>query len=75
MNWNLATYLPEAGACQKNFYTVVVGELVCFFTSNAKCGELFKLFLDYILYQVCAFYEFMNHNCRLLKSSFYTQGI
>jgi hypothetical protein len=25
MNWNLATYLPEAGACQKNFYTVIVG--------------------------------------------------
>ncbi len=25
MNWNLATYLPEAGACQKNFNTVVAG--------------------------------------------------
>jgi hypothetical protein len=28
MNWNLATYLPEAGACQKNFFTVIVGELL-----------------------------------------------
>ena len=25
MNWNLASYLPEAGACQKNFATVVAG--------------------------------------------------
>ena len=25
MNWNLATYLPEAGACQKNFNTVIAG--------------------------------------------------
>ena len=28
MNWNLATYLPEAGACQKNFFTVIVGEYI-----------------------------------------------
>ena len=73
MNWNLATYLPEAGACQKNFYTVVVGELVCFFTSNAKCIELFKLFLDNILINFALFYEFMNHICKL-KFSFDTQG-
>lgn len=26
MNWNLATFLQESGACQKNFYTVVVGK-------------------------------------------------
>ena len=32
MNWNLATYLPEAGACQKNFFTVIVGENL-FFTN------------------------------------------
>ncbi len=25
MNWNLASYLPVAGACQKNFATVVAG--------------------------------------------------
>ena len=25
MQWNLASYLPEAGACQKNFSTVVAG--------------------------------------------------
>ena len=25
MNWNLATYLPEEGACQKNFNTVIAG--------------------------------------------------
>jgi DNA polymerase epsilon subunit 1 len=25
MNWNLATYLPEEGACQRNFNTVVAG--------------------------------------------------
>ncbi len=28
MNWNLASYLPEAGACQKNFATVVAGKFV-----------------------------------------------
>ena len=27
MNWNLANYLPEAGACQKNFNTVVAGKI------------------------------------------------
>ena len=27
MHWNLASYLPEAGACQKNFNTVIVGYL------------------------------------------------
>ena len=26
MNWNLAKYLPESGACQKNFNTVVAGK-------------------------------------------------
>ena len=30
MQWNLATYLPIAGACQKNFNTVIVG----YITSN-----------------------------------------
>ena len=25
MNWNLANYLPEGGACQKNFNTVIAG--------------------------------------------------
>ena len=25
MNWNLATYLPESGAIQKNFNTVIAG--------------------------------------------------
>ena len=25
MNWNLASYLPEEGACQKNFNTVIAG--------------------------------------------------
>ena len=25
MNWNLATYLPEGGAIQKNFNTVIAG--------------------------------------------------
>lgn len=25
MNWNLVTYLPEVGACQKNFNTVIAG--------------------------------------------------
>ena len=25
MQWNLASYLPEAGACQKNFNTVIAG--------------------------------------------------
>ena len=27
MHWNLASYLPEAGACRKNLYTVIIGEL------------------------------------------------
>ena len=26
MNWNLSTYLPEEGACQKNFNTVIAGK-------------------------------------------------
>ena len=26
MHWNLASYLPEAGACRKNLYTVIIGE-------------------------------------------------
>ena len=26
MHWNLASYLPEAGACRKNLQTVIIGE-------------------------------------------------
>ncbi len=25
MHWNLSKYLPEAGACQKNFHAVIAG--------------------------------------------------
>merc|ERR1712048_385256 len=31
MNWNLATYLPEDGAIQKNFNTVVAGYITANF--------------------------------------------
>ena len=40
MNWNLAKYLPESGACQKNFNTVVAGK-------KNKCK---KINLYYFLY-------------------------
>ena len=37
MQWNLATYLPEAGACQKNFSTVVAG----YITANYQFLQVF----------------------------------
>jgi DNA polymerase epsilon subunit 1 len=32
MNWNLSTYLPEEGACQKNFNTVVAGYVMAIYS-------------------------------------------
>ena len=37
MNWNLASYLPEEGACQKNFNTVVAGYVMAI---HQVCNEI-----------------------------------
>lgn len=37
MNWNMATYLPEEGACQNNFNTVIAGlSRILFFETILK---------------------------------------
>ncbi len=37
MNWNLASYLPEEGACQKNFNTVIAGAV---FTRTSSIDDI-----------------------------------
>ena len=39
MNWNLASYLPESGACQKNFSTVIAGYISAVFNFIVEENE------------------------------------
>ena len=42
MNWNLATYLPEEGACQKNFSTVIAGYITAIYQYMLEENERVK---------------------------------